>query len=168
MHAQRSDATVDADQFTEIGAERVFSREANLNRLALEVINDDGGFLDDLVEVAPVTGVAQLLRGGIEHIDALRATFDGEAYIIKMAADVGDDARTQAELGDPFEVTGTLRRSSGRGQFNILNPKGVKRFGNGEALGAVEAGRGELLTLTQGRINEGHALKWRHTASILV
>lgn len=82
-----------------------------------------------------------------DDIDTVDTSLDGDAGIVHVATNVGEDLGTETELADGLAVETRLLRGSGGGKLNILDTKGIEGLGNSDLGLGVEEGIGELFTL---------------------
>ena len=85
-------------------------READLDALALDKLDDLDGGAGDVRHVLAVRELAQEGRGADDDVDAVDTGLDGDAGVVHVTADVGQDLGAEAELADGLAVqAGTAR-----------------------------------------------------------
>lgn len=92
---------------------------------------------------------AQERRCADDDINTIDTSLDGDASIIHMATDVGEDLGAQTELADGLAVSPRLLRGSGGGELDVLDTEGVQSLGNRDLGLGVEEGIGKLFALSQ-------------------
>lgn len=71
----------------------------------------------------------------------------GDAGIVYVAANVGEDLGLESELADCLAVDTRLLRGGGGGELDVLYTKSIERFGDGDLCLGVEEGIRELFAL---------------------
>lgn len=71
VHADLVDGAVDAEEVDEVGPERVLGREADLDALRLDKLDDLDGGLDDVGNVLAVRVLAEEGRGADDDVDSV-------------------------------------------------------------------------------------------------
>ena len=72
---------------------------------------------------------------------------DGDACIVHVAANVGENLGLEAELADGLAIIARLLGGGGGGEFDVLYTKGIECLGDGDLCLGVEKGIGELFAL---------------------
>lgn len=138
---------VDGKEVDEIGAERIFRRESDLDALGLDKVDDLDRALGNIGHVLAMRKFTE--EGGCadDNVYAIYARLDSDARIVHMATDVGEDFGLQAELADGLAVKSRLLGSCWRCQLQIFDAKIVKGFSDGDLGLGVKEGIGKLLPL---------------------
>ena len=134
---------VEGEEVNDVGAERVFGGETDLDALGLDELDDfDGGILD-VGHVFAMRVFAKEGGGADNDIDAVHPCFNCDFGILHIAADMGEDLALETELADSFTVLAGLLRGSWRGELDVVGAEFVKCFGDFDLLVRVEVGIGE-------------------------
>lgn len=150
---------VDGQEVHEVGPERVLGREPDLNRpavaptMGLDKVDDLDRSLGDVCHVLAVRELAKEGRGADDNVNAVDAGFDGDARIVHVAADVGEDLRVEAELADGFAVRTGLLGRGGRGELEVLDTERIERPCDRDLRLRIEESVGELFALCSSRID---------------
>ena len=147
VDANLVDGLVYREEVDEVGAERVFRREADLDALGLDKVDDFDRGLGDVGHVLAVRELAEEGRGTDDDVHAVHARLDRDARIVHVAPNVGKYFGVQAELADGLAVAARLLGGRGRGQLQILDAKLVEGFGDRDLGLGVKEGIGKLLPL---------------------
>lgn len=86
-------------------------------------------------------------ESGASVIRKGRTGLDGDASIVHVAADVGEDLGLEAKVTDGLAVDARLLGGSGGGELDVLYTKGIECLGDGDLRLGVEEGIGELFAL---------------------
>ena len=154
VDADAVDRVVDGEQVDQVAAEGVLGREADLELLALDEVDDLDRRLDDLGNLLAVRELAQQARGAEQDVDAVDAGLDRDARVLHRAARVGEDLRLQAQVGDGLAVAPAARARRRRGHLEVLDAELVEHLRDGHLLLGGEEGVGELLALAQGGFDD--------------
>ena len=138
---------VDGKEVHEIGAEGILCREADLDALRLDKVDHLDSGLGDIGHVLAMRKFTE--EGGCadDDVDAVDARLDGDARVVHVATDVGEDFGLQAELADGLAVPSRLLGSYWRRELEILDAELVEGFGDGDLGLGVKEGIGKLLPL---------------------
>jgi len=138
---------VDGKEVHEIGAEGILCREADLDALRLDKVDHLDSGLGDVSHVLAMRKFTE--EGGCadDDINAVDAGLDGDARVVHVATDVGEDFGLQAELADGLAVPSRLLGSCRRREFEILDAELVEGFGDGDLGFCVKEGISKLLPL---------------------
>jgi hypothetical protein len=138
---------VDGKEIDEVGAEGILRREADLNAFWLDKVDDLDRGLGDIGHVLAMRKFTEEGWRANDDIDAIYARLDGDAGIIHMATDVGEDFGFQTELADGLTVLSRLFRGCWWGELQIFDAKFVEGFGDGDFGLGVKESIGKLLPL---------------------
>ena len=95
---------VDGEEVHEIGAERVLGREADLDALRLDKVDDLDRRFGDIGHVLAMRKFTEEGGSTDDDVYAIYARLDGDTCIIHMATDVSEDFGIQAQLADGLAV----------------------------------------------------------------
>lgn len=123
---------VQRQEVDQIRPERVFRREADLQTLGLDELDDLEGGLDDVVHILAMAVFPQVLGSADDDVEAVNTSLDGEPGVAHVAADMGQNLGLEAEIADLLAVIVRLLGRGGRGQLDVVDAEGI------EGLGAVE------------------------------
>lgn len=82
-----------------------------------------------------------------EVLEGTHTSLDGDAGIVHVAANVGEDLGTETELADGLAIETRLLGGSGGGELDVLDTECVKSLGNSNLGLGVEESIGELFSL---------------------
>jgi len=138
---------IDGKEVHEIGAEGVFRREADFDTLRFDKVDHLDRGLGNIGHVLAMRKFTQ--EGGCadDDIYAINARIYGNARVIHVATDVGEDFGVQAKLADGLTVSSRLFGSCWRRELKILHAKLVESFGDGNLGFGIKEGIGKLLPL---------------------
>jgi hypothetical protein len=155
VDANLIDGLVDGEEVDEIGAEGILGREADLDALGLDKIDDLDRALGDVGHVLAVRKFTEEGGRADDDVHAIYAGLDGDARVVHMATDVGENFGIQTELADGFAVPPRLLGSRRRREFQILDAELVEGLGDGDLCLRVKEGIGELLPLCGEAVSVG-------------
>jgi hypothetical protein len=95
---------VQLEDLAEVRAERVFTREANLEAVGLGELNDLLGLFGNPVEVLSVGVLHKLSRSADAHVDSVDACFNGEASVVHVASNVDQDLCLETHLANSLGI----------------------------------------------------------------
>ena len=155
VHADLVHRAVGTDQVVQIAAERVLRAEPDLDIVRPDVLDHLDRRLDHLFHALAV-GVLPQVAGRAEHdVDPVDAGFERQPRVVQVATGVRQYLGPEPEAGHPFAVVPAAATRGRRGQLEVLDPERVQQARDLHLLVAVEEGVGELLTLAQGRLDDG-------------
>ena len=136
---------IDGKKVHEIGAEGVFCREADFDTFRFDKIDHLDRGLGNIGHVLAMRKFTE--EGGCADDDvyAIYTRFHGDARVIHVATDVGEDFGLEAKLADGLTVSSRLLGSRWRRELKIFHAKLVESFGDGNLGLGVKEGIGELL-----------------------
>jgi hypothetical protein len=102
---------VDRKEVHKIGPEGVLRREADLDALRLDKVDDLDSGLGDIGHVLAVRKFTEEGRCADDDVHAIYTRLYGDAGIIHMTTDVGKDFGLQTKLADGLAVPSRLFRS---------------------------------------------------------
>lgn len=108
----------------------------------------------DVGHVLAVRVLSQERAGTNDNIDTVNTSLNSDLDIVHVAADVGQDLGLEAELADGLAVLARLLGSAGRGELDAVNTELVQSLCDLDLGLGVEVGIGELLALTQRRLDD--------------
>ena len=85
------DGSVDGQEVDELGSERILGREPDLDPLGLDKLDDLDGLLGDPGHVLAVRVFTEERRGTDDDIDTVNTGLNGEAGVVHVTSDVGQD-----------------------------------------------------------------------------
>jgi len=121
--------------------------------VALDVLDDLGGNVDDCIDALAVRVLAQERGRGHVQIDTLHTRLDGRLDVAHVAARVREDLGLEVEARDRLAVAHGLHARGRVDQLNVVDTDLVEHVGNVHAVLARELGRRKLLALAQSRIH---------------
>jgi len=92
--------------------------------------------------------------GANDDIDTVDTSLNSDFDIVHVTSDVSQDLGLEAELADSNAVQARLLTRARAGKLNAVNSELVKGFGDSDLGLGVEVGVGELLALSQCRLND--------------
>lgn len=119
----------------------------------LESCVDAGFSYLDVGHVLAVGVLSQERAGTDNDVDTVNTGLDSDPDIVHVASDVGKDLGLEAELADGLAVLAGLLRCARASELDAVNSELIKGLGDSDLGLGVEVGVGELLTLTQGRLD---------------
>jgi hypothetical protein len=164
VHAHVGDRPVYREQIALRGAEGVLRGEAHLLAVLLDEADHRARLVDDLLDALAVGELAQDRGGAEEDVDTVDAGLDGDARVVHVAADVGEDLRAERQGGDGLAILVGLRAGDRGGQLDVLDTELVQGLGDLDLLLRGEMGAGELLALAERRVDDRVAVE-RHASS---
>jgi hypothetical protein len=138
---------INGEEVDEIGPEGVFGREADLDALGFDKVDDlDRGF-GDISHILAVREFAEEGRGANDDVHAVHAGFDRDSGIVHVATDVRQDFGVETELADGRAVKSGLLGSGWGGQLEIFDAKLVEGLGDRDFSLRIKKGIGKLFAL---------------------
>jgi len=116
----------------------------------LQRTNDDGRFVDDLLDRAPMAPLAQQSRGAEKQVDSVDAAVDCMESVVEGAAGVGQDASIEGKAGEGSQIVLALGRCDRRCGFDIVDPELIQGPSDGDLLVGRETRAGELFAFAEG------------------
>ena len=152
---------VDPEEIVVLAPQAVLGAETHLDSGVLEERQHFLRRSNDVVDGASMAELAQLRRGTDDDIHAVHPGFDRDLGVVQMTARVGQDLSLQTQAGDGGAIGAALGRGEGRGQLEVLHPKGVEERRDADLLFGREEGAGELLPLAEGGFDDREVVE-RH------
>ena len=91
--------------------------------------------------------------GANDNVDTVNTSLNSNLDIVHVAADVGQDLGLETELADGLAVKTRLLGGTGRGELDAVNTELIQSLSDLDLGLSVEVGIGELLALTQRRLD---------------
>lgn len=107
----------------------------------------------DVSHVLAVRVFPEVLRGTNNDINTIDTGLDSDLDIVHVTSDVSQDLGLQAELADGLAVLARLLACARAGQLDAVHSKFIQLLGDCDLHVGVEVGIGELLTLTERRLD---------------
>lgn len=96
----------------------------------------------------------QVLAGANNDIDTVNTGLNSHLNIVHVTPDVGQNLGLEAELADGFAVLARLLTCARAGELDAVNTELIERLGDLDLSLSVEVCVGELLALTECRLDD--------------
>lgn len=96
----------------------------------------------------------EVLAGANNDINTVNTGLNSNPDIVHVTSDVSQDLSLQAKLADSLAILAGLLTGARAGELDAVNTEVIEGLGDLDLGLGVEVGVGELLTLTQGRLDD--------------